>query len=158
LIKKMKKILFIILSVSSFYTYSQTQITACENPKGFVYYPYISPVPKDKSGWIEDKITGGKSILVKNPNGLDLVFVDSVKKTPLSSVEDGGKVILLRKTTNQISVLVDYQSVTEIYSYWRTDGGQLQYSILQSKNGVVPGTLSKSGVMVRTCQFINFNF
>jgi hypothetical protein len=154
----MKKILFFTLLVTSFYSYSQTQIAACENPKGYVFYPHISPVPKDKSGWIEDKITGGKSILVKNSSGLDLVFIDSVKKTPLSSVEDGGKVILLRKTTNQISVLVDYPTVTEIYSYWRTDGGQLQYSILQSKNGMVPGTISKSGVMVGTCQFINFNF
>lgn len=144
--------------ITSLSSYSQTQIAACENPKGFVYYPYISPVPKDKSGWIEDKITGGKSILVKNPSGLDLVFIDSVKKIPLSSVEDGGKVILLRRTTNQISVLVDYQSVTEIYTYWKTDDGQLQYSIIQSKNGMVPGTISKSGVMVGTCQFINFNF
>jgi hypothetical protein len=155
----MKKI--ILMSLLTFFSitcYSQTQIAACENPKGYVYYPYISPVPKDKSGWIEDKITGGKSILVKNPTGLDLLFIDSVKKTPISSVEDGGKVILLRKTTNQISVLVDYASVTEIYTYWKTDGGQLQYSIIQSKNGMVSGTVSKSSVMVGTCQFINFNF
>lgn len=154
----MKKILFIILLVTSSSSYSQTQIAACENPKGYVYYPYISPVPKDKSGWIEDKITGGKSVLIKNPSGLDLLFIDSVKKTPISSVEDGGKVFLLRKTSNQISVLVDYESVTEIYTYWKTDGGQLQYSILQSKNGMVSGTVSKSGVMVGTCQFINFNY
>lgn len=154
----MKKILFFVLFVTSFSSYSQTQIAACENPKGYVYYPHISPVPKDKSGWIEDKITGGKSILVKTPSGLDLMFTDSVKKTPLSSVEDGGKVVLLRKSMNQISVLVNYEHVTEIYTYWRTDGGQLQYSIIQSKNGMVSGTLSKSGVMVGTCQFINFNF
>ena len=154
----MKKILVSILLVTSLPSYSQTQIAACENPIGFAYYPYLSPVPKNKSGWIEDKISGGKSILVKNPSGLDLVFIDSVKKTPLSSVEDGGKVILLRKTFNQISVMVNYESVTEIYTYWRTDGGQLQYSILQSKNGMVAGTISKSGVMVGSCQFINFNF
>jgi hypothetical protein len=154
----MKKILFFFLSILSLSCYSQTQIAACENPSGYIYYPYISPVPKDKSGWIEDKITGGKSILVKNQSGLDLIYIDSVKKTPLSSVDDGGKVILLRKTGNQISVLVNYESVTEIYTYWRTDGGQLQYSIIQSKNGMVSGTVSKSGVMVGTCQFINFNF
>jgi hypothetical protein len=155
----MKKIfLTLLLIVSSFSCYSQTQIAACENPKGYVYYPYISPVPKNKSGWIEDAITGGKSILVKNQSGLDLIFIDSVKKTPLSSFDDGGKVILLRKTGNQISVLVNYESVTEIYTYWRTEDGQFQYSIIQSKNGMVSGTLSKSGVMVGTCQFINFNF
>jgi hypothetical protein len=154
----MKKILFFILLVTTFSSYSQTQIAACENPKGYVYYPHISPVPKGKSGWIEDKITGGKSVLVKNQSELDLIFIDSVKKIPLSSVEDGGKVILLRKSSNQISILVNYESVTEIYTYWRTDGGQLQYSIIQSKNGMVSGTVSKSGVMVGTCQFINFNF
>jgi len=80
------------------------------------------------------------------------------QKHQKSYLEDGGQVILLRKTKNQISVLVDYETVTEIYTYWKTDDGQLQYSIIQSKNGMVPGTLSKSGVMVGTCQFINFNF
>jgi hypothetical protein len=155
----MRKILLTsFLSLVSISCFSQTQIAACENPKGFVYYPYISPVPKDKSGWIEDKITGGKSILVKNPSGLDLIFIDSVKKIPLSSVEDGGKVILLRKTSNQISVLVNYESVTEIYTYWRTDDGRLQFSMIQSKNGMIPGTISKSGLMIGTCQFINFNY
>ena len=154
----MKKLLALILLVTTHSSYSQTQIAACENPLGFAYYPYISPVPKNKSGWIEDKISGGKSILVNNQSGLDLVFIDSVRKTPLSAVEDGGKVILLRKTSNQISVMVNYESVTEIYTYWRTDDGQLQYSILQSKNGAVSGTLMKSSVMVGSCQFINFIF
>ena len=75
-------------------------------------------------------------------------------KKPISSMDDGGQVVLLRKTKNQISVLIDYELVTEIYTYWKTDDGQLQYSLVQSKSGTVP----KSGAMVGTCQFINFNF
>jgi len=148
-------IIFFIFTLSSTYSFSQTQIAACENPKGYIFYPYISPIPKNKSGWTQDAITGGKSILVKRTDGkYDLLFTDSMSKKPISSIEDGGKVFLLRKTFNQISVLIDYDLVTEIYTYWKTDDGQLQYSIVQSKSGTVP----KSGAMVGTCQFINFNF
>jgi hypothetical protein len=152
----MKKILITILLLIVYQIgYSQTQISACENPKGFVYYPYISPTPKNRTGWTEDAITGGKSILMKTSNGqYDIVFIDSVKNLPISSIEDGGKVILLRRSNNQISVLVNYDSVSEIYTYWRTDDGKLQYSLIQSKGGLI----SKSGVLVGSCQFINFNF
>jgi len=152
----MKNVLLIsLLSFLSITCYSQSQIAACQNPKGYIYYPYISPVPKNKSGWIEDSITGGKSILSKNSNGqLDIIFIDSVRNTPISSMEDGGKVILLRRSYNQISVLVSYDAVSEIYTYWKTEDGQLQYSHLQSKGGQI----SKSGAMIGTCQFINFNY
>ena len=149
-----KLILPILLIFTSFPSYSQTQIAGCENPKGYVYYPYISPIPKNKTGWMEDGITG-KSILIKNTSGqLDILFTDITGRQPISSLQDGGKVILLRNTYNQISVLINYESVTEIYTYWKTTDGKLQYSLLQSKGSLV----SKSGVMVGTCQFINFNF
>jgi hypothetical protein len=152
----MKKILVTLFLTSlSVTSYSQTQIAACQNPKGYMYYPFISPVPKNKAGWIEDAITGGKSILTKSSNGqLDVMFIDSASKKPISSIEDGGKVILLRRSNNQISVLIAYDTVSEIYTYWKTDDGQFQYSLLQSKGGQV----SKSGSMIGTCQFINFNF
>jgi hypothetical protein len=152
----MKKIIlcFVLCFVATS-SFSQTQIAACENPKGYIYYPHIYPVPKNKSGWVQDAITGGKSIFVKKSDGkYDLLFIDSMSKKPISSIDDGGKVILLRKTNNQITVLIDYELATEVYSYWRTDDGQLQYSIVQSKGG----TISKSGAMIGTCQFINFNF
>jgi hypothetical protein len=152
----MKKIFLIcFLSLISTYTFAQTQIAACENPKGYIFYPHINPIPKNKSGWTQDAITGGKSIFVKNTDGkYDLLFTDSMSKKPISSLEDGGRVVLLRKTKNQISVLINYDLVSEIFTYWKTDDGQLQYSIVQSKSGTVP----KSGAMVGTCQFINFNF
>ena len=145
----------LVLTTLSMTSYSQTQIAACENPKGYVFYPHISPIPKNKSGWTQDAITGGKSILARKSDGkFDILFTDSASKKPISSVDDGGRVVLLRNSSNQISVLINYDSVTEIYTYWKTDDGQLQYSIVQSKSGTVP----KSAVMVGTCQFINFNF
>ncbi len=151
----MKKIIFLFLSLFSITTYSQSQIAGCENLKGYVYYPYVYPVPKNKSGWVQDSITGGKSVLVKRQNGqLDILFTDSNSKTPISSVDDGGKVVLLGNSPNRITVLVSYETVSEIYTYWRTDDGQLQVSLLQSKSGTVP----KSGLLIGSCQFINFNF
>ncbi len=147
--------LFFSLILFSTYTFSQSQIAGCENLKGYVYYPYVYPVPKNKSGWVQDSITGGKSVLVKRQNGqLDILFTDSNSKTPISSVDDGGKVVLLGSSPNRITVLVSYETVSEIYTYWRTDDGQLQVSLLQSKSGTVP----KSGVLIGSCQFINFNF
>ena len=150
-----RNFLFFIFTIFSTYSFSQTQIAGCENLKGYVYYPYVYPVPKNKSGWVQDSITGGKSILVKRQNGqLDILFTDSNSKTPISTLDDGGKVILLGNSFNRITVLISYETVTEIYTYWKTDDNQLQYSLLQSKSGTVP----KSGVLVGTCQFINFNF
>ncbi len=147
--------LFFSLILFSTYTFSQSQIAGCENLKGYVYYPFVYPVPKNKSGWVQDSITGGKSVLVKRQNGqLDILFTDSNSKTPISSVDDGGKVVLLGSSPNRITVLVSYETVSEIYTYWRTDDGQLQVSLLQSKSGTVP----KSGVLIGSCQFINFNF
>ena len=152
----MKKLFIgIFLTFISTYTFSQSQIAGCENLKGYVYYPYVYPVPKNKSGWVQDSITGGKSVLVKRQNGqLDILFTDSNSKTPISSIDDGGKVVLLGNSPNRITVLVSYETVSEIYTYWRTDDGQLQVSLLQSKSGTVP----KSGVLIGSCPFINFNF
>jgi hypothetical protein len=151
----MKKVIFLFLSLFSISAHSQSQIAGCENLKGYVYYPYVYPVPKNKSGWVQDSITGGKSVLVKRQNGqLDILFTDSNSKTPISSIDDGGDVILLGNSPNRITVLVSYDKVTEIYTYWRTDDGQLQVSLLQSKSGTVP----KSGLLIGSCQFINFNF
>ena len=152
----MKKIISIlVLSIFSSYSYSQTQIAGCENLKGYVYYPYVYPVPKNKSGWVQDSMTGGKSVLARRNNGqLDILFTDSITKIPVSTIDDGGKVILIGNSFNRITVLVSYESVTEIYTYWKTDDNQLQFSLLQSKGGSIP----KSGALVGTCQFINFNF
>ena len=57
----MKKLfLLILLSLVSISSFSQTQIAGCENLKGYIFYPHISPIPKNKSGWTQDAITGGK--------------------------------------------------------------------------------------------------
>lgn len=149
----MKKIIIgSIIFLAYQISYAQSQIAACQNPRGYIYYPVFFPVTKDKSGWIEDKISGGKSILTLNAKGeYDIIFIDAVRNQPVSSKEDGGTVILLRKSLKEIAVLVAYDKVAEIYTYWKSDDGQLQYSILQSKGG----TVSKSGAMVGSCQFIN---
>lgn len=153
--KKIASLISVVLSLISTPSYSQNNIAACQKLSGYGYYPNISPVTKDKSGWIQDSITNGKSILTKKSSGeLDILFVDSMNNKPVSSIEDGGQVLLLRKSNNQISVIVLYDKVTEIYTYWKTDDNQFQFSLLQSKGGVI----KKNSAMVGACDFINFNW
>ena len=142
--------LMLLMSVSSV-TFAETKITACQSYAGYGYYPFVNPILKNDSGWTEDKTTSGKSSLVKQENGeYDIIFSDSMRAR-VSAKEDGGTVVLLRKSSKDIAVLVNYLMVAEIYTFWKTDDGQLQYSLVQSKGG----TISKTGAYVGTCDLIN---
>ena len=134
---------------------AQTQIASCHDPKGYAFFPYIDPVPKGKSGWTEDAITGGLATLTKvGPNDYDLLFTDTTKRV-LSSKQDGGLVKIIRANSREISAIVLYQNVSEIYTFWKTNDNQLQYSIVQSKGGENP--IYKTSAMIGKCDFINFN-
>lgn len=152
----MKKItVLLFLALTSLNIFAQTQIASCHDPKGFAFYPFIDPVPKNKSGWTDDAITGGITTLIRiGANDYDLLFTDAYKRI-ISSKQDGGLVKVIRAGTNEITVLILYSNIVEIYSFWKAKDGQLQYSIIQSKG--LGNPIYKTSVMVGKCDFINFN-
>lgn len=145
----------ILLSVVSFATHAQTKIATCSDPKGYAFYPFVDPVPKGKSGWTDDAITGGMATLTKiGANDYDLLFTDTTKRV-VSSKQDGGLIRVFRANSREISAFIIYPNIIEIYTFWKTKDGQLQYSILQSKGGENP--IYKTSAMVGKCDYINFN-
>lgn len=133
------------------------EITTCRNPSGKSFYHYAGMAGKAQSGWTDDKITGGVVSLVKgSDNKFDMLYFDSRAK-PISMVQDGADIRLLRLSQNTITLLVYYQgSTTEIYSFFMEKDGKNRYSVLINRTGGdVP--LPKSSMLIGDCEPIRFD-
>jgi hypothetical protein len=133
------------------------EITTCREPSGTAYFHYSGLVDKKGSGWQSDKIGGGAVTLVQNSDlSFDILYLDTRKK-PISSVQDGGIVRLLRQSGDALTLLVHYAgATTEIYSFFREKDGQSRFTMMQSKTGagaVVP----KSSILLGLCETIRFD-
>jgi hypothetical protein len=149
----MNKLIFFVSLIFANASFANTQIASCQSPEGHSFYPFISPLKKDQSGWHKDKTTAGKTTLVKIGNEYDVLYTDATPRGIVSSKSDGATIVLLRKTSKDIAVLVAYQNVTQIYTFWQTSDGKYQYSEVSSKGG----TISKSSAMVGTSDYENLN-
>jgi hypothetical protein len=127
----------------------------CESPIGQAYFPHKGLVNKKESGWQTDKISGGKFTLTKNSqNQYDLLFIDSTKRIT-STVADGGKIVPMRRNADDAAFIIAYSDAIEIYNFWKTAEGKLQFSMLQNKgSGAV---ISKSSVLIGQCDFVKFD-
>ena len=94
--------------------------------------------------------------LIRTGNKVDVLYVDTRNK-PISSVQDGGNVVLLRQGSDSITVLVHYQdgSTTEIYSFFKEKDGTHKFTQMQSKTGN-SAMFPKSALLVGTCDPIKF--
>ena len=155
----MKKILIVIAVLLSFITsiaFAQ-DIASCSNPKGKSYFPELGGVSKNMSGWADDGITGGITTVKKiAKNEYDIVFYD-VTKTIISSIQDGGNVLLLNKGKNVFSLLVVYPGKTaEIFTFLKNKSNKLEYIQITSRAGDGV-TIAKSSMLKGECEFIDFN-
>ena len=132
-------------------------ISQCSNPSGTAYYPYLGLMAKKDSGWVDDKITGGITSLVKtDDNEYDILFVDITKQI-ISSKQDGGKVYTLSKGKNDASFLVVYPGkAVEIYTFLIDKSGKAEYIQVTSRAGDEI-LIAKSTVMRGDCTFINLD-
>ena len=131
------------------------EIATCRAPEGQAFYHYAGIQKKDSAGWSKDKISKGIFTLkMVGPEALDLLFVDAFNK-PISAVQDGARVILLRKSNESIAVLVAYSSLTEIYTFFVEKDGTNRFTMLQSRSGPdVP--FPKAVLLVGVCDTIQF--
>ena len=133
------------------------EITTCREPSGTAYFHYGGLVDKKGSGWQPDKIGGGAVTLIQNDDlSFDILYLDGRKK-PISSVQDGGLVRLLRSGADTLTLLVHYPgATTEIYSFFKEKDGQGRFTMMQSRTGdraVIP----KSSVLLGVCEAIRFD-
>jgi hypothetical protein len=157
----MKKSIFalvlILLSSYSISSYSM-EIAECSNPSGKAYYPEIGLITKKDAEWDQnEKITGGIVKLSKiGKNKYDILFVDATKRI-ISSVEDGGTVLMLSKGEKSVAFLVVYMGKTaEIFTFLTNTSGKSEYIHVTSRAGD-DVMITKSSVMRGDCQYINFN-
>lgn len=147
----------IFLSAFSISGYS-TEIAECSNPSGKAYYAELGIVSKKNAGWEQnEKITGG---IVKSSkigkDKYDILFVDASKRI-ISSVEDGGTVLMLSRGEKSVAFLVVYMGKTaEIYTFLTNKSGKSEYIQVTSRAGD-DVMITKSAVMRGNCQYVNFN-
>lgn len=133
------------------------EVATCREPAGRAYYHFTGLTKKSDAGWTDDKISNGVITLTKNGNDVDILYLD-VRRKPISSTQDGAKVVLLRADRTGIAVLVHYPggAVTEIYSFFQESDGRSRFTLLQSKVGDA-ALVPKSSVMAGTCDAIRFD-
>lgn len=151
----MKRLTFLVLVMLGL-PVCAADIASCSNPSGKGYFPETGIVTAKDSGWSDEKITGGITKLSKQgDNEYDILFVD-VRKEIISARQDGGRVILLNRGRNVISVLVVYPGKTaEVYTFLKNNSGKLEYmhTLSRAGDGVL---IAKASVMRGDCDYINF--
>ena len=135
-------------------------IASCGAQKGKAYYPAAGLVPKGEDGWTEDQISDGSTTLTRNEKGeFDVLFRDATRVIT-SARNDGGEVILLRKSAKEIAVLVAYTEgaeAAEIYSFVREVDGRARMLMLSSKGLSAAIAIPKAGVYVADCTILNLD-
>ena len=63
--KNILKLLALFIFTGIYNSVSAADIASCSNPKGKSYYPEMGLVTKDKSGWTDDGISGGRTTVKK---------------------------------------------------------------------------------------------
>ena len=130
-------------------------VATCSNPKGYAHYHYRPPVPKKKSGFQKDAITGGVTTLQRLENGeYDILIVDARKQT-ISYRKEGGKVMLLRRGASDATFLAVFPETTiELYTFYTDADGVKRFDLMQSRGGDgMP--IHKSSVMTGPCSQID---
>lgn len=150
-----KKALLISLTVVAGGVRAQ-ELATCRAPAGHIYYHHAGFIQKAQAGWGEDKISLGVFTLSRvGANSLDILFVDSRNK-PISTVQSGGQLTLLRNSSDNITVLVYYESaLTEIYSFFKEKDGRHRFTFMQNRTGE-DAMFPKSSLMVGDCDPIRF--
>lgn len=147
--------LLAIATVAAASQASAGTIAACGPQKGYAYYAAAGLVKKGQDGWEEDQMSTGSTTLTQNAKGdLDVLFKDS-RGEIVSSRDDGGQIIPLRLTKNEVTVLVAYAGgaqAAEIYSFIRETDGSAKMLQLSSKGADL---IPKAGVYVAECTTLN---
>ena len=166
----MKKVLIALSLVASFSATARvTPIAQCGETTGYSFFPNYKEdkTLKEKAAeqilgkslvpnlWVTDGFKNGSIFLVQQDSGaLDIVIYNNPRQESFSTLEDGGKIYLLRKSADEIAVLVVYQSSADIYTFMKTKDGD-KVSVMQSKND--GGLVMRTSMMTGNCKFITSN-
>jgi hypothetical protein len=144
-----------------------TPIAQCGETQGYSYFPNrqipktlqertaenILGRPIAPDNWRVDGFRDGSITLVQLATGsLDIIIYNNPRQTTFSSVADGGQVALLRKTQEDLAVIVWYRTTAEIYTFVQTPAGP-RVSVLGTRNQMH----IRTSMFVGECKYININ-
>lgn len=149
---------FLVFSiiVSSAVVNAET-IASCSGVKGYSFYQNLGSFSdKKSSGWDEDQITEGKTSVIRNDDGFDILFVDALGD--INSLKDqGAKIQLLLIGQSSFALSSTFLgSQIEIYNFWQTNDGDLEYSITQVKGEI--SLLPKHSLLIGKCDSLKFSW
>lgn len=155
----MKKILFLILAIAfiSMPVFAEETIIAHgKNPQGKSFFPYTGLVSKKDSGWQNSGIDNGVFEIAVSNGNLDVRYIDASKRIK-SALEEGGKVMILNKGNNEVSVFVVYPAETiEVYTFYIDKDGKKKFIFTQVKSGE-NALITSSSIFTGSCDFIYFD-
>ena len=148
-----KLLLALVLSASVTLVYSAaTPVAQCGETTGYSYFPGQQS-QFTKEHWMADGFRDGTITLVQLANGsLDVVIYNNPRQTTFSTVADGGRVIVLRKTAEDLVVMAWYPTTTEVYTFIQTSAGG-RVSVLGTRNQMRVRTSMFTG----SCRYLNIN-
>ena len=130
-------------------------VVTCKDPLGWTNYHHTGVLTKEKSGFVEDRITAGLTTLVRiSQNEYDLFYTDG-RQEIISSRHDGAAVKLLRKGKNDAAFLVVYPNSIEVYTFYKDASGSEKFDALISRGGDLP--IHKSSVMTGDCSGLDLD-
>jgi hypothetical protein len=151
---QMKKFLLFVIFIGFSQLAAAADIASCHSPQGQSFYPLKGLTPEKDTGWMKDSISGGQMTLTTDGKNFDMLYVDARKKIT-STVSDGGKVLPFRIYKDDIAIIIAYEDLIEIYNFWKTTDGKLQFSMLQNRGS--GAAIPKSSLLIGNCDFINFD-
>jgi hypothetical protein len=138
---------------------AQTQeIVTCRDPAGKAYWHFDGLAEKARSGWADDKLSGGSFTLVQlESKEFDLLYVDTRRK-PISSLQDGAIIRPMRASPSAVQILIYYPtgSTTEIYTFFREKDGTSRFTLMTGRVGG-DAPFPKSSLLVGTCDALRMD-
>ncbi len=125
----------------------------CGPLEGWSFYHYSGMMKKEQAGWQKDSIKKGKfSFKFLGDRKFDILIQDAAG-TLFSLVQDGGTVIPLRFTKDNVALVHGSgDGVVEIYNVFRESDGTVKMSLMQNKGGSV--LIQKSSVLIGNCDYL----
>ena len=126
-------------------------VTKCDAPQGHAYYFAGSFVPKQKAGWVADRISSGSYLVTRDADGkYDIVYTDATNRT-VSSREDGGNVLVISRKDNYLVLVVNYPEMNVETWYFRINrSGVGELTVSQARYGE-EARINKHSLMRATC-------
>jgi len=141
--------------ITSSGAYGQTVAAGCGEHKGYSNYHYKDGVSKQDSGMVKDApfAVGEIQVERKRDGSYDFLLISNGVKV-LSTVDDGGKVHLLRKSNEGATFLVlSHNRIIEVFTFWMDPQGQPRFDVMQSMDDQA----RRNSLFTGTCRILDLS-